>query len=129
MIPKENEFLNDHYQKTNIQNESSVNLSTSQKILETSNNNIKKKENNNESLLFSPIACKTSIGFGLRKISIKLNNSPKQNSRLERKIYENNYENQVINTNIEEKDNSNNCVMNKIFLHENKRMFSWHIMQ
>ena len=33
-----------------------------------------------------------------------MNNSPKLNSRIERKIYENNYENQVINTNIEEKE-------------------------
>ena len=128
LIPKENEIIIDPYNKTSIQNESSVNLSLSQKILETSNNNIKnKKENKNERLLFSPIACKTSIGFGLRKISIKLNNSPKLNSRLERKIYENNYENQVINTNIEEKEENkknNNCAMNNIFSTENKKKYN-----
>ena len=118
----------DPYNKTSIQNESSVNLSLSQKILETSNNNLKnKKENKNERLLFSPIACKTSLGFGLRKISIKLNNSPKLNSRIERKIYENNYENQVINTNIEEKEENkknNNCAMNNIFSTENKKKYN-----
>jgi hypothetical protein len=45
--------------------------------------------------LFSPVTCKTSVGFGLRKISIKLNNTPKANIRKQKKIYENkHFENQ-----------------------------------
>jgi len=115
---------NTYINKTN-QNESSGNLSISQRLLENSIYNIKnKKENKSERILFSPRACKTSIGFGLRKISIKLNNSPKQNMRLQRKIYENKqYENQVINTNSEEKEELNEK-NNNIFLTENKKKFN-----
>ena len=78
-------------------------------MFENINNNIKpKRDNKNEILLFSPVTCKTSIGFGLKKLSIKLNNTPKQNLRMQRKIYENKqYENQVINTYSEEKEESN----------------------
>ena len=108
LLPKENEILNNIYNKT-AQNESSINLSISQKMFENINNNIKpKRDNKNEILLFSPVTCKTSIGFGLKKLSIKLNNTPKQNLRMQRKIYENKqYENQVINTYSEEKEESN----------------------
>ena len=149
MPPKENEIMNHIYNKTK-QNESSGYLSISQRILENSMGNIKpKRENKNEKLLFSPIACKTSIGFGLRKISIKLNTTPKQNMRLRRKIYENKHnENQILDTNSEEKEETNekfihtynnensiknniikdiymktkkNFPLNNIFLPENKR--------
>ena len=102
---KENELVNNIYNKTS-QNESGY-LSTSQRILENSNKN--------ERLIFSPIACKTSIGFGLKKISIKLNNSPKQNVRLQKKIYENmQYENQISNTKPEEEINEINNTNSRI---------------
>ena len=115
---KENELANNIYNKTS-QNESGY-LSTSQRILENSNKN--------ERLIFSPIACKTSIGFGLKKISIKLNNSPKQNVRLQKKIYENmQYENQISNTKPEEEineiNNTNSRIKNNnIILKENKNI-------
>ena len=115
---KENELANNIYNKTS-QNESGY-LSTSQRILENSNKN--------ERLIFSPIACKTSIGFGLKKISIKLNNSPKQNVRLQKKIYENmQYENQISNTKPEEEineiNNTNGRIKNNnIILKENKNI-------
>ena len=110
IIQKENDIPSKIYNKTNQNESSSGYLSISQRILDTSisKNKKQRKENKNERLLFSPIACKTSIGFGLKKISIKLNNSPKQNMRLQRKIYENKqYENHVINTNPEEETNEN----------------------
>ena len=153
MIPKENELNSNIYNRTS-QNESSGFLSVSQRILENSNGNIKpKKDYKNDRLLFSPITCKTSIGFGLRKISMKLNNSPKKNSKFPRKIYENKqYENQVHNTNIGEKEEendhfktystennvkhnmikeiqmknkNNNNPINNIFLTENKKTFDF----
>ena len=114
LLPKENEIVNEIYKRT-AQNESSTNLSISQKIFDNLNNNLKpKKENKNEILLFSPVTCKTSVGFGLRKISIKLNNTPKANIRKQKKIYENkHFENQVLNTYSDEKEDTNkNAIIN-----------------
>ena len=128
VIKKENDNISMSYNKTN-QNESSGFLSISQRILDNSNNNIKhKKENINERLLFSPIACKTSIGFGLKKISIKLNNSPKQNVRLQKKIYENEQvDSQILDTypkneRVTKNRNINNFnSLSNIFLKENRK--------
>ena len=122
IIPKENDNTSVLYNKTN-QNESSGFLSISQRIIldnpNINNNNIKhKKENKNERLLFSPIACKTSIGFGLKKITMKLNNSPKQ-MRLQKRIYENEQiDSQILDTNPKNENNYNS--LSNIFLNENK---------
>ena len=125
IIPKENDNTSILYNKTN-QNESSGFLSISQRILldnsnsNINNNNKHKKENKNERLLFSPIACKTSIGFGLKKITIKLNNSPKQNMKLQKRIYENEQiDSQILDTNPKNENNYNS--LSNIFLKENKK--------
>ena len=123
IIQKENDNTSILYNKTN-QNESSGFLSISQRILLdnsniNNNNNIKHKKENKERLLFSPIACKTSIGFGLKKITMKLNNSPNQ-MRLQKRIYENEQtESQILETNPDK--NSYNSLSN-IFLKENKKI-------
>ena len=125
---KDNEHASTLYNKTN-QNESSGFLSISQRILDNSNNNIKqRKENKNERLLFSPIACKTSIGFGLKKITIKLNNSPKQKMRLQKRIYENEQTDncQILNTNpkieniIKTEAKQNDNINNNNIINENQ---------
>ena len=101
------------YNKTN-QNESSGYLSISQKIL---NNSLNK--NKNERLLFSPKPCKTSVGYGFKKLSLKLNNQTEN-----KKAYENKqYENQVSNTNeiINNNDNNDNNENNeKNYKNKNK---------
>ena len=67
LIPKENEIIIDPYNKTSIQNESSVNLSLSQKILETSNNNLKnKKENKKEDKKLNEIIDTKKIGLSFK---------------------------------------------------------------
>ena len=45
----------------------------------------------NDKNIFSPQpqACRTAIGFGLKKLSIKLNNTPKENVKVSKKIFEN----------------------------------------
>ena len=70
-------------------NESVERSSLSKKFLERTEKNIKGKEILNERLIFSPQASRTSVGFGLKKISIKINNTPKENMKITKKIYEN----------------------------------------
>ena len=45
----------------------------------------------NNKNIFSPQpqACRTTIGFGLKKLTIKLNNTPKDNVKLSKKVFEN----------------------------------------
>ena len=76
--------------KNNINNDSKERISISKKILEkTQKNFIGSKDILNDRIIFSPQASRTSVGFGLKKLSIKLNNTPKDNVKITKKIYEN----------------------------------------
>ena len=73
-----------------INNDSVERNSISKKILEKTHKNILgNKEIINDRLIFSPQANRTSVGFGLKKLSIKLNNTPKETVKITKKIYEN----------------------------------------
>jgi hypothetical protein len=83
-------YLSDN--RNNNENESQVraHLPLSKKISEKSQTNIPGNNNiQNEKTLFSPQACRTSVGFSLKKLSIKLNNTPKENLKVSKKIFEN----------------------------------------
>ena len=64
-------------------------VSISKKFLEKSQKNVGNKDFVNERLIFSPQASRTSVGFGLKKLSLKLNNTPKENVKVSKKIFEN----------------------------------------
>jgi hypothetical protein len=78
--------------KININNNDSVDRnSISKKFLEKNHKNLigNKDDIINERVEFSPQASRTSVGFGLKKLSIKLNNTPKENVKVSKKIFEN----------------------------------------
>ena len=129
VIKKTNEVLNNINKKINKNSLTSSNLgnymseaknmkniinneeidSISKKILEkTQKNMMENKEILNERMVFSPQATRTSVGFGLKKISIKLNNTPKENIKITKKIYEN--KNKINKKNTYSKTATNNLV-------------------
>ena len=79
-------FLSDKNLSVNNMSESGGRLSLSKK---TQKNLFGSKDIMNERVIFSPQASRTSIGFGLKKLNINLNNTPKENVKVTKKIYEN----------------------------------------
>ena len=75
--------------KNFITNESKENISLSNKNLEKTQNNVSgNKDSLNERIFFSPQASRATVGFGLKRLSIKFDKSPKENV-ITKKIYEN----------------------------------------
>ena len=83
------EFFKDKNLSTNNIIEIKENLSVSKKIEKNQKNLMGNKDILNERIFFSPQASRTSIGFNLKKLNIKLNNTPKENLKVTRKIFEN----------------------------------------
>jgi len=83
------EFFRDKNHSTNNINEIKENLSVSKKIEKNKNSLIGNKDIINERIIYSPQASRTSIGFNLKKLNIKLNNTPKEILKVTKKIFEN----------------------------------------
>ena len=72
-----------------IGNESGDRISISRKNIEKTKKVDGDKEVINDKIIFSPQASRASIGFGPKNLNIKLNNTPKENIKITKKIFEN----------------------------------------
>ena len=72
-----------------IGNESGERISISRKNVEKTKKVAGDKEVISDKIIFSPQASRTSVGFGSKNLNIKLNNTPKENIKITKKIFEN----------------------------------------
>ena len=112
-----------------INNKSVENNSVSKKLSEkTQKKMIGNEENLNEQLIFSPQPSRTSIGFGLKKLSAKLNNTPKETIKITKKIFENkNCINKKIGYSKTTTNNLTNSFNNKMKNDSNQNSYSSNI--
>jgi len=76
-------------EKNVIGNESGERISISKKNVEKTKKVAGDKEVISDKIIFSPQASRTLVGFGPKNLNIKLNNTPKENIKITKKIYEN----------------------------------------
>ena len=120
------EFFRDKNHSTNNINEIKENLSVSKKIEKNKNSLIGNKDIINERIIYSPQASRTSIGFNLKKLNIKLNNTPKEILKVTKKIFENKNK-QGIKKKAYSKTTTNNLsgsIINNIINESNQNSYS-----
>ena len=82
-------LIRDKNLSSNNINEIRESLSLSKKMEKNQKSLMGNKDIINDRIIFSPQASRTSIGFDLKKLNIKITNTPKENLKVTKKIFEN----------------------------------------